>query len=134
MLVDWSKPLRIVDLPDHTVTVLDANYRYNELETVILLKIGQPGKADKVTARHPISNEYPMPGDPLGKLVIENAPVIDRGFWPLEDNGQPVYARGMISLSFALDEYPRFNNFLEVVRHDGKITEVHLHVREQQAA
>lgn len=130
MLIDWSKPLHLPDLPDHTVTVLDTNYAYNELGTVILLKIGQPGKADEVTARHPLSNECPMPGDPLGKLKIENAPVVDRGFWPLTPNGRPVASRGVVTLSLALREYSRFDHFLEVVRKDGKITEVRLHVRE----
>lgn len=133
MLVDWSKPLRIVDLPDHTVTVLDANYRYNELGTVILLKIGQPGKADRLTARHPMSNECPMQTDPLRKLVIENAPVIDRGFYPLDYRGAP-FGRGLVLLPLVWSEHPDATHAVEIVREDGKPKEVHLHVREQQAA
>lgn len=129
MLIDWSKPLHLPDLPDHTVTVLDTNYRYNELSPVVLVKIGQPGKADKVTARHPLSNECPMPGDPLGKLKIENVPVVERGFYPLNSDGVPA-ARGLIGLGMAMDEYPNYKYFLEVVRKDGKPTEVHLHVRQ----
>lgn len=130
MLIDWSKPLHIPAHPDCAVTVLDPNYRYDELGAVVLLKISQPGKADRCTARHPMSNQCPMQTDILGHLVIENAPIIDRGFYPLSESGIPTGARGLIGLDMAMSEYSSHRYFLEVVRTDGKPTEVHLHVRQ----
>ena len=129
MSIDWKKPLRIKDQPDYSVAVLDPNYRYDELGAVVLLKISQPGKADRCTARHPMSNQCPMPSDVLGHFVIENAPTIERGFYPLDGRGVPTGGRGLISLSLALSEYPAHRHFLEIVRVDGTPKEAHIHVR-----
>ena len=61
-------------------------------------------------------------------LSIENAPVINSGFYPMRTNGEP-YGRGMIGLEMCKDEYGAANFFLEVVRRDGRPITARVHAR-----
>lgn len=128
MSLDWKKPLRFKDAPDYlTLKVIDHAYIVNELGAVLLLKVSQPNHADVLILRHQTGAPL-TPNDAYGDLIIENAPVVESGFYPI-NNGSPSSARGLISLSLALDEYPSHKYFIEVVRQDGKPKEVRLHVR-----
>lgn len=63
-------------------------------------------------------------------LSIENAPVINSGFYPMRPgpSGEP-YGRGLVSLSFAKDEYQTAKYFVEIVRQDGVPVSAHVHAR-----
>lgn len=61
-------------------------------------------------------------------LVIENAPHVRSGFFPLY-RCETTNARGLITLDMAKQDYPEASHFIEIVSEDEVPKEVKIHAR-----
>lgn len=121
-MIDKNKPIRFVGDHDRPITLVGvmlngnlvvASIYGNGLDWENPLVFDQASGACTNTAH---------------TLKIENAPVIDSGFWPLHGK-TGVFGRGFTVLAFVWSEYPEITHAIEIITKDKVPFYAEIHAR-----
>ena len=127
MSVDPKKPIRFVGLPDVAIHLAGVLTGPDGSQALAVFGKHSDGKwwpkHELYSARTGRNIE-----DPTSDTVIENAPEISSGFFPLDGVGT-TNARGLTTLVFARDDSPYAKHFVEIISEDGVPTEAKIHAR-----
>lgn len=123
-MINPRKPIRFANHPDRPLVLVGTMPGGNLVITATYAN-GDPWTTPMV-----FDNETGKPLDPSCSLTIENAPVLESGYYPLRPGpgGEP-YGRGLISLSFVKDQYQTAKHFVEIIRQDDVPIDAKIHAR-----